>query len=190
MRIGITIEGSTPLLCNRFTDAAAMKATSGQATSTVGDRGTPREIAEGKLYLGAGDSRPVIPAPNILASIMEGGKFFKAGKSKITTQKSSLIPACVELEDVEYPIEHSEPWTVDTRAVRVPSTGGRILCHRPCFNDWKLSFSLVLDTSIIGLKTFREIVDCAGKRVGLGDFRPQTKGPYGRYVVTRWEESE
>jgi hypothetical protein len=37
-------------------------------------------------------------------------------------------------------------------------------------------------------KLFRAIVDDAGKRVGLGDFRPATKGPYGRYVVTSWKK--
>jgi len=190
MRIQITIQGSTPLLCNRFTDAAAMKATSGQATSTVGDRGSPREIAEAKLYLAAGDGKPVIPAPNLFSSIMDGGRFFKAGKSKITTQKSSMIPACLEMDQIEYEIIHKEPWTVDTRAVRIPSTGGRILAHRPCFNDWRLSFGVELDVSIIGVKTFREIVDAAGKRIGLGDFRPACKGPFGRYVVTEWREDE
>jgi hypothetical protein len=36
-------------------------------------------------------------------------------------------------------------------------------------------------------KLFREIVDAAGKRIGLGDFRPATKGPFGKFVVTSWE---
>jgi len=31
-------------------------------------------------------------------------------------------------------------------------------------------------------------VDAAGKRIGLGDFRPQTKGPFGKYVITDWKE--
>lgn len=33
---------------------------------------------------------------------------------------------------------------------------------------------------------FREIVDAAGKRIGLGDFRPACKGPFGKFVVTSW----
>jgi hypothetical protein len=56
------------------------------------------------------------------------------------------------------------------------------------FDDWALEFEVLLDTSILGAKLFRSVVDDAGNRIGLGDFRPATKGPYGRFVVTQWEE--
>ena len=185
--INVTIEGTTPLLCNRFTDEAQMAATNGTRASAMGERGSPKEQAEPRLYV-AHDGRPVIPQPNLFRCIIDGGKFFKNGRSKVTTQKSSLIPACVEIEGLDIPIQHKEPWTVDTRPVRIPSTGGRILCHRPCFHDWKLSFALKVDTEMISVKLMREIVDAAGKRVGLGDFRPDCKGPFGKFVVTRWKE--
>jgi hypothetical protein len=186
--ISITIQGTTPLLCNRFTDAAQMAASSGNTLSFVGDKGTPQEQAQARLYIGH-DNMPMIPQPNLFRCLIDAGKFFKSGKSKITTQKSSLIPACVEIDGVEIPIEHRELWQVDTRAVRIPSTGGRILCHRPCFHDWRLAFTIKVDSDMISPKLLREIVDAAGRRIGLGDFRPDCKGPFGKFVVTHWEES-
>lgn len=189
MQVNITIRGTTPLLCNRFTDENAMAASNGTRVATIGDKGTPREQAEKKLYLDA-DGNPMIPQPNLFRCLIDAGTFFKAGKSKVTTQKSSLIPACVEIEGVEILLTSREGWDVDTRAVRIPSTGGRILAHRPSFNDWELSFSAELDTTIMSPKLFRELVDAAGKRIGLGDFRPACKGPFGKFVVTRWEEVE
>jgi hypothetical protein len=188
--IDVTIEGTTPLICNRFTDEAAMSASSGNRMSAVGEKGTPKEQSEKKLYLGAATRKPMIPQPNLFRCIIDAGTFFKAGKSKVTTQKSSLIPACVEIHGIELPLESKEGWQVDTRAVRIPSTGGRILCHRPSFNDWRISFTAEVDTSMITVKLFREIVDAAGKRIGLGDFRPATKGPFGKFVVTSWKELE
>lgn len=185
--IQVTIEGTTPLLCNRFTDAAQMSATNGNRLVAVGEKGTPQEQATARLYIGH-DGKPMIPQPNLFRCVIDAGQFFKAGKSKITTQKSSLIPACVEIEGLEIPIAHKDPWTVDTRAVRIPSTGGRILCHRPCFHDWRLSFSLNIDDEMIAAKLMREIVDAGGKRVGLGDFRPACKGPFGKFVVVEWKE--
>lgn len=187
--IQVEIEGVTPLLCNRFTDAAQMAATNGNRMATIGDKGTPMEQAQAKLYVGH-DSKPMIPQPNLFRCIIDAGKYFKNGKSKVTTQKSSLIPACVEIVGVELPIRHKEPWTVDTRAVRIPSTGGRILCHRPCFHDWRISFSMNCDTELMSVKLLREIVDAAGKRIGLGDFRPDCKGPYGRFTVIQWMEKD
>jgi hypothetical protein len=153
----------------------------------VGDKGSPKEQAASKLYLND-EGVPIIPQPNMYRCLVDGGKFFKSGKSKITTQKSSLLPACIEIEEFALPIEHREPWTVDTRPVRIPSTGGRILCHRPCFHDWRLSFTLLVDTDLISIQLVRDIVDAAGKRIGLGDFRPDCKGPFGRFCVVHWEE--
>lgn len=187
MEIKIRIDGITPLILNRFTDAAAESASNGSRGSSAGqDRGTPLEIAQSKLYIGNGGN-PMIPQPNLLRCLVEGGRFTKIGKSQVTTAKSSILYACVDVQGAEVPIIHKQPWKVDTRAVRIPSTGGRILAHRPMFDDWALEFIVDLDTSILGEKLLRQIIDDAGKRIGMGDFRPQCKGPYGRFVVNNWE---
>lgn len=155
--------------------------------AAIGDKGTPKEQAAAKVYVGH-DGKPCIPQPNLFRCLIDAGTFFKAGKSKVTTQKSSLIPACLEVVGIELPIITKEGWAVDTRAVRIPSTGGRILCHRPSFNDWRIDFTVSVDTDMMAAKLVREIVDAAGKRIGLGDFRPACKGPFGKFVVTSWKE--
>lgn len=184
--IAITIEGKTPLLVNRFTDEAAMSASSGNRMSAVGNKGTPREQAEKKLYQNASGAL-IVPQPNLMRCLIDGGSFFKCGKSKVTTQKTSMIPACVDLPFVEAELKHKEPWMVDTRAVRIPSTGGRILCHRPCFNEWAISFDCVLDESMMTAGLLRDIWDAAGQRIGLCDFRPACKGPFGKFLITSWK---
>ena len=190
MKLDISITGTTPLICNRFTDAAAESSSSGtRGSSAMADRGTPQEIAQSKLYVGLGGDF-MIPQPNLMRCVVEGGRFHKAGKTQLTTSKSSHLYGCLDIEGAEIPLIHKQPWKVDTRAVRIPSTGGRILAHRPMFDDWELAFVVDLDTTICGAKVFRAIVDDAGKRIGLGDFRPATKGPYGKFVVTKWAEQE
>lgn len=187
--IVITIDGVTPLLMHSFTDADQMAASSGTRSAAANaDRGTAKEQAASHLYLSSDRKTIIIPQPNIFACIMAGGKFHKAGKSKITTQKTSLIPACVFFNETEFPLKH-DGWQVDTRAVRIPSTGGRIQRHRPMFEKWGITFSLQLDNSEMSERLLRQIVDDAGNKIGLGDFRPETKGPYGRFKVTKWEAS-
>ena len=186
MEIEIHIVGITPLICNRFTDAAALEASGGvRGSSAVAERKTPQDIAESKLYRGL-DGTLMIPQPNLLRSLVDGGKFHKSGKKQITTKEESMLFACLDIEAAEIPIIHKQPWRVDTRAVVIPSTKGRILAHRPMFDDWRLEFTVSLDTTIVGPGVFRQICDDAGKRIGLGDFRPARKGPYGRYRVDHW----
>jgi hypothetical protein len=188
MRIAIEITSTSPLLVNKFTDAAAQAATSGMRGSSGGaDRGTPREIAESKLYLDS-DGKFCIPQPNLLRCIVDGGSFHKIGKKQVTTKESSLVYACANIVGLSIPIEHKQPWSVDIRPVVIPATKGRILCPRPRFDDWALSFELVLMTDIIGPGLMRRIIDDAGTKIGLGDFRPARKGPFGRFNVTSWQE--
>ena len=177
-------------MCNRFSDRAALAASGGSSpAAAAGDRGTPLEIATEKLYLDE-DGITCIPQPNLLRALVDGGQFHKAGKKQITTKKESMLYACVDIEGVTIRLEHKQPWKVDTRPVRIPATGGRILAHRPMFDDWRLTFVVDLDISLISPSLFRQIVDDAGKRIGLGDFRPSTKGPFGKFVVVNWAEEK
>lgn len=185
LQLAITIQGITPLLLNRFSDEAAASATAGTRASIATDHLPPKDDAESRLYLDE-KGQWIIPQPNLFRCIIDAGKFFKAGKTKITTLKSSLIPAAVTMTEVYYPLKSKKGWTVDTRPVRIPATGGRILRHRPLFNDWGLSFKCELDETMITAKLFREIVDAGGRRIGLGDFRPDCKGVFGKFVVQKW----
>lgn len=192
MHIDVTISGMTPLICNRFTDEAAESASSGRRSSAAArDHGTPAEIAATKLYRSAADEEtPVIPQPNLLRCLVEGGRFHKVGKSQLTTARGSQLFSCLDILESEIPIKSKAGWQVDTRAVRIPSTGGRILAHRPMFQDWSLTFTIEIDTDICAEKLLRMVIDDAGKRVGLGDFRPQCKGPFGKFVVAHWQQAE
>lgn len=192
MLVKVKIDGTTPLIMNMFSDAAALKASGGTRSAiATTDRGTPEEIAESKIYRDL-DGKPCIPQPNLLRGLVDGGQFHKAGKKQITTQKSSLLYACLDIEGATVrltTIAGGEPrWEVDTRPVKIPATGGRILCHRPIWYDWSLSFVLDVDIEIISVALLRQIVDDAGKRIGLGDFRPATKGPFGRFTVVLWQQ--
>jgi hypothetical protein len=185
--LDITIEGVTPLLMHAFTDSDQLAASSGTRSAAAGaDRGTAREQAAAHLYLSSDGQTVIVPQPNLFSCIMAAGKFHKAGKSKITTLKTSLIPACVFFSASEFPLDH-DGWQVDTRAVRIPATGGRIQRHRPLFERWRLAFDVQLDTAEMSERLFRQIVDDAGNKIGLGDFRPETKGPFGRFKVIRWD---
>ena len=185
MIIKVTTQGITPIIINKFTDAAAIKATEGNSSILKGDNGSPRDQCELKLHKGL-KGQCIIPGPNVFSCIIAAGVFHKAGKTKMTTQKSSLIPSCLSIQEIEIDIVSKDSWCVDTRPVRNPATGGRFLCHRPIFNDWELTFHIELYQSFMSEKLCRQLIDDAGKRMGLGDFRPSRKGPYGKFVVKHW----
>ncbi len=85
MKLEIEITGVTPLLMNRFNID--------EHQSKIKEKNlTPRETAQRVCYEDE-KGKLFYPTMNIFACIIEGGKFHKDGKSKITTARSSLIPA-------------------------------------------------------------------------------------------------
>jgi hypothetical protein len=185
MMIKTTIRGLTPLLMNRFTEENEVNVSSGTRISIRANGISPREQAEAKAYLDK-EGKPYIPGGNIFSCIVAAGLFHKAGRSKLTTQKSSLVPAGLTIVELLCPIECAG-WEVDSRSVVIPATGGRIMAHRPRIDDWQTSFTLDVDEAMFSEKTVRLLVDDAGKRIGIGDFRPSRKGPFGRFSVTCWK---
>jgi hypothetical protein len=188
MKIIATILGNNSILMNRFHEENEIKVSSGVSTVAIGDRGTPREQAEKKAYRDK-KGKLYIPGPNIFSCLIEAGKFHKVGKSKVTTQKTSLIPAGIIVEDLMCSLG-TKDFEVDSRSVVIPATGGRIMCHRPRVDNWGLTFTLDVDETMFDPKFVRILVDDAGKKVGLGDWRPQRKGPFGRFKVAKWLESK
>lgn len=188
MHIAVEITGVSPLLVNRFHEAAQEAVQNGTSQVVKARKGAPRDQCVVKLYTSP-DGKPIIPGPNVFAAIIEAGKFLKAGKSKVTTTRSSLVPAGISLLELELPLMPGK-WEPDSRAVVIPATQGRQMCHRPRFDEWRAKFTLQIDTDMFNADTVRELVDLAGSRVGVGDFRPSRKGPFGRFKVTTWKVSK
>jgi hypothetical protein len=185
----VTLRGTTPLLCNKFTDAAALDATTGASRrSTKRQTLTPRDDAESRLYKDD-DGHPVIQHAAVFGALINAGSFFKSGKKQLSTSKSSLVPAAVVVHGLHYKIEHTQPWSVDARPICNPGTGGRFLRYRPRFDDWSLKVQVeILDQDIVDEPTLRELFDKAGAAVGIGDFRPSRRGPFGKFRVDGWRK--
>ena len=188
MNIAVTIQGVTPLLMNRFTEDNELAVSSSVRKVNIGQKPSPREQAEKKAYTNS-SGELCVPGPNIFASIIQAGTFHKVGKSKITTTKSSLIPAGMAIPEVDCSLG-TKDFEVDSRSVVIPSTGGRIMAHRPRLDEWQLSFTLEVDENMFDEQTARVLVDDAGSKVGLGDFRPARKGPFGRFKVVNWKKKK
>jgi hypothetical protein len=128
---------------------------------------------EGALY---------VPGVAIQRCLVAAAAYSK-GKGRTTLQKP--IAACV-LVAPEHVVLTPQSYTIDSRPVVIPATKGRIMRHRPYFRQWSLTFRAEYDPALLSEKELRQVVDDAGSRVGLLDFRPEKKGPFGRFMIVTW----
>lgn len=135
---------------------------------------------EGGLYY-ADDIGPFLPAENIDSSIKAAAKLQKLGKH--------FGQAVMVVED-RTPVAYKGPRDVDGlflagyRDVRgVRNMSARIMRCRPKFNNWACSFTVMFDEEIVNEESVRKAIADAGKRAGLGDYRPEKGGRYGKFVA-------
>ena len=147
---------------------------------------TKEEQAEFSAYRDDDTGELFVPGINIQRCLISAATFSK-GKGRASLKRE--VAACVSVSPMKVFLGTKE-YEIDSRAVVVPATKGRIVRHRPMLKDWELTFEVEYDEILLSEKQVRKVVDDAGKRVGLLDFRPEKNGPFGKFVVNNWSNGK
>jgi hypothetical protein len=163
--------------------------------ASIGHTSTPRQDAEPKVY-STHDGKPMIPGENLMSCLIAGGVFVRLdAKRQVSTGKGTLLPGLMSMLDFVLPLvdpDTDKPvkWEPDVRKGTNPNGNEAVCIVRPRFDRWAFRCRIEIDDSEIGENTIRNLWDLAGKRIGLGDFRPSRKGIFGQFTVEQWVRSE
>ena len=172
-KVGVEITGTSALLMHRWPESP---------TEGIEKLSADKQ-AELSAYQVPDTGELYVPGVNVQRSLVAGAAFSK-GKGRASLQK--LAAACMFVSP-ERLLLGVHAYTIDSRRVVVPATKGAVTRHRPRLDAWKIGFELEYDGALLSAVQVRKIVDDAFSLVGIGDFRPACKGPFGRGVVTHWE---
>lgn len=178
----VTIKGTTPLLMNKppefgFDDAIRIKV-------PLDTKKKGQEEALNKLYSNGGTI--YTPSTHIWRSMINAGKDLKIkGKGKSTYSKMIASMVQVSPDAIEHKFKEFEIFGVMTVN---PNTRGRNMTYRPRFDKWELSFELIVDEEIPD-EVVKTALDRSGRYWGIGDWRPEKKGVFGKFMVTKFEEN-
>jgi hypothetical protein len=190
--VGVTLTGDSPMLVNAMSGESLLNIRNKVKTPKAAAKPSLEEESRGKLHL-LGDGRPCLPVRNLYAAFINAGKFVRLdGKRMVTTAQATVLPGMMQITSTEMLIysPHTDdpaPWRVDIQQGRNPNGGEAVCIVRPCFDAWEVRLTLEIDQAEMPVRMARDLVDIAGRRVGVCDNRPQRKGSYGRFKVTRWE---
>lgn len=187
-RIRVEIKGVTPLLIHRFTEQSEHAKSSRRQ---LVKKDEPRAEAEKNAYRAA-DGTFYFSAYSIAAAMGNAGASHKMRGSRkslrfvvpcaVTTVPTDAITI---LHNGKGPAKNFE---VDSRPVTIPATKGRVMRHRPRFDDWGAKFELLVNDDLLDVEMAQQLLGEAGQSIGIGDFRPEKRGPFGTFRVTLWEE--
>jgi hypothetical protein len=170
--IDISIKGKSPLLMHKFPEDPIEAL----------DKKPKDEQAEFAAYRDPDNNELIIPGLCIQRCLISAAAYSK-GKGRASLQK--IAAACIMINPERISLGVKD-YKIDSRPVVIRATRGRIVRHRPRLDEWSCNFEIEYEDTLLKEEQVRRIVDDAGQRVGLLDFRPECKGPYGRFMVTKW----
>jgi hypothetical protein len=178
--IKITIEGTSPLLMNRYNVERELQRMKG--IRKVNKTYDSKIEAENSAYwTTSGKKELCIPANCLYASLLGASSFHKIGKRSAKPMLAGsirILPEEIRLGTAKYEI--------DIRPVVISRQ--RVLKHRAKLNEWSASFEIAYNEKVItGIEVIKDILSEAGERVGLLDFRPQKGGWFGTFKITKFE---
>jgi len=145
------------------------------------DHEAAKEAVELAVY--KDEKGPYIPHYQIEQSLVEAGKQVRMkGQGKKTYK--DYIKSYVFVEPARIRIQPAE-YKMDRRYVVIQKKN-KVLRYRPKWEEWSAEFILIVTDDNCPESVIREILEIAGSRVGIGDYRPR----FGLFEVTEFKRIE
>lgn len=183
MSIALTtfqVTGVSSLLMNN--PASMSIASTGTEKATTKKIPTPEAEAAAKVYRGEGDQL-FIRSMAFRAALLSACMGRKIGK--LTAWK--LMSAGVFCAEDKCYLEHPKTgkpikdYIINTMRAVVQRSG--VLRSRPEVPKWSCKVAFDINDDFVSPEQVLGIFDLAGKIAGVGDYRVERKGPYGRFDV-------
>lgn len=182
------IVGATPLLMH---STAGMDPTSASAKAIAAETSKPakeKKLAENIEALQRAEWGAALYWTKETGPCISGDMFFACMRDAAKQQKlGAEVKRSVMVDEIVSPLEYTGPrdkpsmWKsqqfTDVRPVVV--NGKKVMRCRPVFQTWAVEFTVIHDPEFLSRETLVEIVRTAGRRVGLGDYRPR----FGRFAI-------
>ena len=195
----VTCRGLSPLLMDRMTEETLEGLRTGVRVSKPKDR-PKTEVAREKLCRetykddnGTPDGPIGIPSEMLFSCLVAAGRNVKHGKKQVSTAKTTTLPDFMTINSFFMPLTNidGEPedsyWVPDSRRGRLQD-GTAVCIVRPKFKEWTFDAEIEYDEKIVDESVLRALFRNAGSAQGLGSFRPNCKGQFGRFVVANWKQ--
>jgi hypothetical protein len=176
-KLNLKIRGLSPLLMNRL-NPESLKT---KSRMKIQEYSTETDAANSAYIVDVdGKKELYIPANCIYSMIIKTAKQYRIKRTAL----SSLLAGTMSIEPEKVLLGRTE-YEVDERAVVIQNQ--RILKGRARIPlPWAVEFQLVFDSNRLpkGIEaTLVEIIEDAGTRMGLLDYRPQHQGWFGTFTI-------
>ena len=198
--------GVSPLLMDRMSDETADYLEKGGGRPLdIKDRPAEAKARE-KIYRNT-EGKIALPIEMLISALISAGRNIKNGNKNISTAKTTTLFELLMVKSVDLPLTNGKvdpksvvnncaesgdlPWVVDRRKgigynAKPPVP---VIVIRPKFPHWEFDVEIEYNEKRVKGEIVRQLLENALSSQGLGAFRPNRRGPFGRSRVETWEEA-
>lgn len=180
------IRGTSPLITHKWSEKSKTmirEKQAGKKTKTREKR-DPQQEAMDACYR-TEDGSYGFPGLALKASMI-GAAHKDIGIEKTLVRKALFLR--IDDEDKVLPMECGDP-VIREDTVRV-GAGSADLRYRPMWSDWRVRVEFEMDAEMLNKDDVVTLVNRAGFGVGIGEWRPEKGGEYGRFEIDPTEKIE
>lgn len=173
----VTLEGTADMLFHRWN----VESVEAKSKAAKGSKAKKSDDVESYVYRND-KGELCIPGEYVRQSIIAAAKFRQDPRSPRKSAADLFKAAIVSLTDLA--TTGKSTWDyLDQRRVQVQRNG--ITRSRPAINKgWQAHFQLMVNIpEYVQADVLHEVLNNAGRLIGIGDFRPS----YGRFAVVKFE---
>lgn len=194
----VTIAGTAPIIQHSAASIDPLLPINVEKSAITGKVGSNRTAVDderlrqletiGSFWLDE-DDKPTIPPAAIRAMIETSARKVRQGPQ---VREGLIVVATAFVYDVgAYGTTLEELATTTQFTVPVVIKRIRHMRTRARFNPpWSCNFIVDGDDELVSRDQLERWLDIGGRRIGLGDWRPEKSGQYGRFTVTSIEARE
>lgn len=179
-RVQVTLIGDSPLICHAWSQKAK------------------RAMLDKQMKRAAKGKEAKNPEQDYIDSLYrhpEGGYGFPT-----VAFKAAAVDACSQVDGLTK-VSARAAFHIDGELVHIDGAptmredmvrvglGTADIRYRGEFKQWRTTFEVVLNAGVMSLEQLVGLFDVAGFGVGVGEWRPQRDGGYGRFHVAREGEA-
>ena len=180
-RFSVRIVGTSPLIQHAWSQKAILMMRdkhAGKKTKTRDVRDPGKEAKEAAYYMP--DGVYAVPLMAIKSAIISAAHK-DLGIEKTLVRKALFLRAPVRGSMNTPMVKHSEPFVREDQ-VRVGNDSAD-LRYRPQFDEWEVELDIEYDHELLQPADIVNLINRAGFGVGIGEWRPEKSGEFGRFAV-------
>ena len=143
----------------------------------------PEEEAMSAMYI-TDDGKPGLPMLAFKAALISSAHK-DLGIEKTLVRKALFLPRDAYSEGLIAPLDADEP-EIREDIVRV-GAGQTDMRYRPEFKRWRVNVIIEMDSDLLNEQDVINLVNRAGFSVGIGEWRPERGGEFGRFELDTTE---